>query len=309
MTARIVISEFMDADAVARLSAAAEVTYDPALVDEPGRLAGLLPEADALIVRNRTQVRGDLLAAGAKLRAVGRLGVGLDNIDQEACRARGIAVIPATGANAVAVAEYVIAAALMLVRGAAYRSSEAVLAGQWPRQACVGGEVMGRTLALVGFGGIAREVAIRAKGFGMRLAAYDPLLPADDPAWAAHGVERMNLPALLARADILSLHVPLVEATRNLIDAAAIAAMPDGAIVINTSRGGVIDEAAVADALTAGRLGGAALDVFADEPLPAGSPLTGASNLLATPHIAGVTGESNVRVSHLIAEKVLEALA
>lgn len=309
MSHRIVISEFMDADAVDRLNRAATVTYDPTLVDDPERLAGLLAEADALIVRNRTQVRGDLLAAGPKLRAVGRLGVGLDNIDQDACRARDIRVIPATGANAAAVAEYVLAAALILVRGAAYRSTEAVLSGAWPRQACVGGEVMGRTLALVGFGGIAREVAARARGFGMKLVAYDPLLAADDPAWTAHGVDRLDLPDLLARADILSLHVPLVDATRNLIDAAAIAAMPDGAIVINTARGGVVDEAAVAAALTAGRLGGAALDVFAGEPLAAGSPLTDVPNLIATPHIAGVTAESNVRVSDLIAEKVLEALA
>lgn len=309
MSARIVISEFMDAAAVARLEAAADVTYDPTLVDDPARLTDLLGAADALIVRNRTQVRGDLLAAGAKLRVVGRLGVGLDNIDGAACADRGIAVIPATGANAVAVAEYVIASALLLVRGAAYRSTDAVLDGSWPRQACVGGEVMGRTLALVGFGGIAREVAVRAKAFGMHLVATDPLLPADDPAWAAFGVERLSFAELLPRADILSLHVPLVAETRNLIDAGAIAAMPAGAVVINSARGGVVDEAALASALASGHLGGAALDVFEGEPLAAGSPLAGAPNLLATPHIAGVTGESNVRVSHMIADKVLEALA
>lgn len=308
--ARIVISEFMDQAAVDRLSGAGhDVTYDATLVDNSEALSALAREADALIVRNRTQVRGDLLSGLTKAKVVGRLGVGLDNIDVAGCEAAGIGVIPATGANAVAVAEYVIGTALFLVRGKGYRLSGEVLAGAWPRQLGVGGELHQRVLGLVGFGGIAREVAKRARGFEMTIIAYDPLLPAGDPVWAELGVRHVDLDELLTNAHVVSLHVPLVDATRNMIDAQTLSSVPEGAILINSARGGVVDEAAVAEALASGRLGGAALDVFADEPLPAGGALADAPNLLATPHIAGVTGESNVRVSHLIADRVLEALA
>lgn len=307
MTARIVISEFMDDEAVDRLKATAEIVYEPSLVEEPDRLRPLLRQADALIVRNRTQVRADMIEAAPLLKVVGRLGVGLDNIDMKACAARGVEVIPATGANAAAVAEYVIATTLILLRGA-YGATPEVLDGGWPRARLVGGEAQGRTLGLLGFGMIAREVAVRARSLGMKVVAHDPMLPAADPAWRAHGVESVEFDGLLSASDVLSLHVPLTESTRNLIGSAALARMKPGAVLINTARGGIVDEAALAAALKEGRLGGAALDVFAGEPLPAGTPLAGAPNLIATPHIAGVTAESNRRVSAMIAEKVLTAL-
>ncbi|MEO3431576.1 hydroxyacid dehydrogenase [Inquilinus sp. CAU 1745] len=307
MTGRIVISEFMDDEAVDRLKAAAEIVYDPSLVDEPDRLRPLLRHADALIVRNRTQVRGEMIEAAPSLKVVGRLGVGLDNIDMKACVACGIEVIPATGANAAAVAEYVIATTLILLRGA-YGATEEVLGGGWPRTRLVGGEAQGRTLGLLGFGMIAREVAARARALGMRTIAHDPMLPADDPAWSAHGVESVDFERLLSASDMLSLHVPLTKETRNLIGSAALARMKSGAVLVNTARGGIVDESALATALRDGRLGGAALDVFAEEPLAAGTSLSGAPNLIATPHIAGVTVESNRRVSAMIADKVLAAL-
>lgn len=307
MTGRIVISEFMDDEAVDRLKAAAEIVYDPSLVDEPDRLRPLLRQAGALIVRNRTQVRAEVIEAAPSLKVVGRLGVGLDNIDMKACAARGIEVIPATGANAAAVAEYVIATTLVLLRGA-YGATDEVLDGGWPRARLVGGEAQGRTLGLLGFGMIAREVTGRARALGMRTIAHDPMLPADDPVWSAHGVESVDFERLLSSSDVLSLHVPLTGETRDLIGPAALARMKAGAVLINTARGGIVDEAALAAALKEGRLGGAALDVFAKEPLPAGTPLSDAPNLIATPHIAGVTAESNRRVSRLIAEKVLAAL-
>lgn len=305
--ADILITEFMDEAAVDTLRRDFSVEYDPALVDRPAELAAKAAQARALIVRNRTQVRGALLDAAVGLECVGRLGVGLDNIDLAACQARGIAVFPATGANDVAVAEYVVAGALILVRGA-YSASRDVIAGTWPRNRLMGGEVMGRVLGLVGFGAIARQVAKRARAFDMRLIAADPFVAADDPAWAEYGVERVEREALLSTADIISLHVPLTPETRNLIDSAALARMKRGAIVINAARGGVVDEAAAMTALQSGQLGGLMLDVFDTEPLPAGSAFAPHPNLILTPHIAGVTEESNVRVSSVTAVSVRRAL-
>jgi (S)-sulfolactate dehydrogenase len=305
---KIVISEFMDAPSVDELRRHFDVVYDPQLVDRRADLQRALTDADALVVRNRTQVRPELLASGPRLRVVGRLGVGLDNIDVPACQARGVAVVPATGANALAVAEYVIATTMVLLRGA-YLASGAVAAGEWPRAALSEGrETAGKTLGLVGFGGIGRLTARLAQSLGMRVVAHDPLLAPDAPAWRETGVACMPLERLLLEADAVSLHVPLTEATRGLMDAARIAAMKPGAVLVNTARGGIVDEAALAQALREGRLGGAALDVFENEPLRAGSPLAGAPNLILTPHIGGVTRESNERVSAMIAARVSELL-
>lgn len=302
----IVITEFMDEAAVASL-AGRDVLYDPTLVDRPDDLLAALADCRALVVRNRTQVRGDLLAAAPRLRIVGRLGVGLDNIDVAACAARGVAVRPATGANDLAVAEYVITAALMLLRRAWFASA-AVAAGEWPRMALIGQEVEGKTLGLVGFGAIARLTAAKARALGFKVVAHDPLLAADHPAWA--GVRRLDLPSLLAASDVVSLHVPLTTDTRRMIDAAAIEAMKPGAILVNAARGGVVDEAALVAALREGKLGGAAFDVFETEPLAAadGAAFASVPNLVLTPHIAGVTEESNARVSFVIAEAVAAAL-
>jgi (S)-sulfolactate dehydrogenase len=309
--ADIVISEFMDGAAVARLAARYAVHYDPELVDHPDELATFVADARALIVRNRTQVRPALVGGAPRLSCVGRLGVGLDNIDVAACKARGIAVYPASGANDLSVAEYVVTAALMLLRGA-WLSTGEVIAGAWPRQKLMGGELSGKVLGLVGYGGIGREVARRADALGVSCIACDPFLAADAPEWGRTGCA--SFADLLARADVVSLHTPLTAETRHLIDAAAIAGMKPGALLINTARGGVIDETALADALRAGHLGGAALDVFETEPLTAeaAAKFAGLGNLILTPHIAGVTRESNVRVSRLVADRVaahLEALA
>jgi (S)-sulfolactate dehydrogenase len=302
---RIVISESMDAPAVALLARDFEVDYRPALFEDAAALAAALAQAEAWIVRNRTQVRGEPLAAAARLKVVGRLGVGLDNIDLDACAARAIEVIPATGANAESVAEYVLAMAMILLRGAAYLSTSAVLAGRWPRQMLSQGrEVAGKTLGLVGFGSIGRVTARKAAAMGMRVVAFDPAVAAGSPSWAEHGATPLGLDELLARADVVSLHLPLTDATRGLLDEARLARMKPGAILVNSARGGIVDEAALAKALAAGRLGGAALDVFDREPLAAGSVLADAPNLILTPHVAGVTLESNERVSSIIAGRV-----
>jgi Phosphoglycerate dehydrogenase and related dehydrogenases len=304
----IVITEFMDEPAVAALSRRFDVRYDPQLVDARDELLQACAAADALIVRNRTRVDAALLAAAPKLRAVGRLGVGLDNIDVQACRARDIAVLPATGANARSVAEYVIATALVLLRGA-YTHSHEVAAGKWPRNALSGGlEAAGRTLGIVGFGGIGQLTAQLARGLGMRVVAHDAMVDAAAPIWTQTGVEPVALDDLLARSDVVTLHIPLTAETAGLLDASRLARMKPGAILINTARGGIVDESALAQALRSGALGGAAIDVFDQEPLPAGSPLADAPNLILTPHIAGLTREANERVSSLVAQRVAQAL-
>ncbi|MFZ3322871.1 MAG: hydroxyacid dehydrogenase [Usitatibacter sp.] len=304
MPSRIVISEFMDAPAVETLRERFDVDYRPKLVDDAGALEEALPWAEAWIVRNRTQVRGRLLEAAAHLRVVGRLGVGLDNIDLGACEARRIEVIPAAGANAESVAEYVVTAALMLLRGA-YGSTRAVEAGTWPRQMLSQGrEASGKVLGLVGIGSIGRLTARKALAMGMRVIAHDPNVPATAEAWRELGTLPCALDELLRESDVVSLHVPLAAGTRGLLSREKLWLMKRDAIVINTARGGIVDEAALAAMLREGRLGGAALDVFGEEPLAAGSPLVGAPRLLLTPHIAGVTVESNERVSALIAERV-----
>ncbi|MEJ7687811.1 MAG: hydroxyacid dehydrogenase [Variovorax sp.] len=305
---KIVISEFMDEAAVETLRKSFDVVYDPTLVDDPGRLAATVSDAEALIVRNRTQVRGDLLSACAKASVIGRLGVGLDNVDVAACEARGMKVIPATGANALAVAEYVIGTAMVLLRGV-YLSSDAVAAGKWPRAALSNGrETAGTCLGLVGFGGIGRLCAKLARCLGMDVIAHDPMVAADSPVWSESGVRCVSLDELLATADVVTLHVPLTPDTKNMLSAPRIARMKAGAIVINTARGGIVDEAALAQALRSGRLGGAAFDVFEPEPLKQGSAWEGCPNVILTPHVAGVTAESNVRVSTLIAAEVARAL-
>lgn len=304
----ILISEFMDAPAVDALRQRFDVRYAPDLVEQRDALLAAAGEADGLIVRNRSRVDAALLQAAPRLRAVGRLGVGLDNIDLDACAARGIAVIPATGANARAVAEYVVGTVLMLLRGA-YGSSAEVAAGAWPRTALSQGlEAQGRTLGIVGFGGIGRLTARLAQGLDMRVAGCDAALPPDHPAWRECGVAAMSLDDLLTHSDAVTLHLPLTPGTRRLLDANRIARMRPGAVLINTSRGGIVDEAALANALRTGHFRGAALDVFDQEPLPAGTPLAGAPNLILTPHIAGLTQEANTRVSDMVAAGVTMAL-
>jgi len=301
---RVVVSEFMDPGAVARLAAAAEVVADPTLVADRPRLLAAVADADAVVVRDRTRVDAELLAAAPRLRVVGRLGVGTDNIDLDGCAARGVAVRLATGANAVSVAEHVIGALLVLSRPA-FGATPRLVAGEWPRTELIGRELSGRRLGLFGFGATAREVARRAAALGMGIVASDPMVADGGP-----GVEMMPLETMLAVSDAVSVHAPLLPSTRGMIGRDALARLPEGALLVDTSRGGVVDHDAVVAALRSGRLAGAALDVFPDEPLtPALSArYEGVPGLLLTPHLAGVTSESNVRVSDVVATAVLEAL-
>jgi len=305
--ADIVITEFMEESTVHALSTDFDVVYDPGLVDRPSDLLAIVGGIRGLIVRNRTVVNDELLAAAPHLQVVGRLGVGLDNIDLDSCRTRSIQVKPAAGANADAVAEYVIAAVLALVRGA-FLSTERVVAGTWPRTEMDGLEVAGRTLGLVGFGDVARRVAERASALGMRVWAHDPYLPADDPAWDS--AENVQLRRLISESDAVSIHVPLTSETAEFFGREAIDSMKSSAVLVNTARGGLVDEEALLDALRENRIRGAAIDVFDHEPVDRtyGQRFNGVPNLILTPHIAGVTEESNLRVSQMTAELVRSVL-
>lgn len=305
---KLVVSEYLQDQFLDVLREGHEVVYDPDMYADRPRLMEQVTDADAIFIRNRTRIDEELIAAAGAMRVVGRLGVGLDNIDMDACARVGLRVIPALGANAISVAEYVMGAMLVLTRGV-YGMTPSMVAGEWPRQGhAFGHEVMGMTLGLVGFGAIAREVAARAASFGMRIVAHDPFIDETDPVW--QNCTPLSLEELLRVSDVISLHIPLDAGTRNLIDARSLVLMKPTTVLINTSRGGTVDESAVAQALRHGSIGGAALDVFASEPLgpdPA-AIFTGLPNLILTPHVAGNTAESVDRVATMIVDAVIEAL-
>ena len=305
---RIVITEFMDQRAVDGLMEDFDVLYDPTLGDDPDRLFPALGDADGVIVRTATQVNQAFLDAGPKMQCIGRLGVGLDNFDLEACAAKGVPVYPAIGANAHSVAEYVATTASVLLRGAYFRNDQ-MLAGAWPRAQAQGVELAGRTLGIVGLGSIGRITAGLMGPMGMTLIANDPYVPADDAAW--RGIRRAEtLTDLLKLADVVTLHVPLNDETRDLIAATELATMKETAVLINAARGGVVNEAALAEALKSGQIAGAAVDVFVNEPLSAqgAAIFKDAPNLIMTPHIAGVTRDANARVSAMTADNVRRVL-
>ena len=307
--ADVLISEFMDRPTADGLIAEYDVFWDPELWGKKDALLAEVASAKAIIVRNATQVNVELLEAAQNLQIVARMGVGLDNIDVEACKTRGIEVCPSIGANAASVAEYVIATAMILLRGPAYYATPDVIAGAWERPKFAGGvELAGRTMGIVGFGSIGQVVGAKAAAMGMKVIAYDAMMPDDAPAWNA--ARRVSLQNLIRESDVISLHCPLLPQTVNLLDTAEFAGMKPGAILVNSARGGIANEAACAAALRSGHLGGAALDTLATEPVTpeTGALFDGIENLILTPHIAGVTEESNRRIAEVAAENVRRVL-
>ena len=307
--ADVLISEFMDKPTAEGLIAEYDVHWDPDLWGKRAELLEQVASARAIVVRNATQVDPELLDAAPNLKVVARMGVGLDNIDVPACKARGVEVCPAIGANAASVAEYVIATALILLRGPAYFATPDVVGGAWDRPRFGSGvELGGRTMGIVGFGSIGQVVGGKARGMDMNVIAHDAMLPDDAPAW--DDARRVGLPELIAEADVITLHCPLLPETRDLIGAAEFARMKPGAILINSARGGIVNEAACAEALKSGRLGGAALDTLSTEPINARACalFAGVPNLILTPHIAGVTKESNRRIAEVAAANVRRVL-
>ncbi len=306
---KILVSEYLAAPGPELLQQSGqEVSIDPDLWRDVPRLQAAVADVNALIVRNQTRVDAALLAVAPQLRVVGRLGVGLDNIDLATARARNVTVTAARNANAIAVAEYVMGALLHFARN--FTDADAsVRAGKWDRVTFTGTELWGKTLGLVGVGEIGRRVARRAQAFGMRVIGYDPLLGPYDYALAEEQIALVSLETVLRDADAISIHVPLIPATRNLFNAERLAAMRPHAILINTSRGGVVDETALAAALDAGHPGHAVLDVREVEPPPPNDPLRGNNRVLLTPHVAGLTDAAQDRTSRLVIADVLRVLA
>jgi (S)-sulfolactate dehydrogenase len=304
MNKSILISEFISPQALQFLREKHEVIYDPELYKDPLKIKESIQNVQGFIVRNLTQVNEDILSAAPHLKVVGRLGVGLENIELPACAQRNITVIPATGANAQSVAEYVIGSVIALSRRFE-QATQLTLEGKWPRSTfSVQAECAGKYLGIIGFGSIGKVLARNANGLGLRCIAYDPFLSGSEVAMGDFSVPLMSLQDLLGKSDYVSLHLPLLPETKNLFNAATLDLMKDGAILINTARGGILDEHALAERLRSGRIGGAAIDVFSAEPARDLSHFVNIPNLILTPHIAGVTAESNERVSQLIANEV-----
>ncbi len=302
---RLLIADPLLPEGIETLRAAPGIAVEDRSEGDREGLLRALPGASALIVRSRTKVDAELIEAGDSLRVIGRAGVGVDNIDIPAATRRGIAVLNAPAANTQSTAEL----AFALLLAAARRIPEAdasIRAGEWRRKELRGIQLSGKTLGVIGLGRIGAEVVWRARAFGMRVIAHDPFVSADRASDL--GVELADLDALLPACHAITVHVPLSAENRGFIGSTELAAMRPGAILINAARGGLIDEAALADALRSGHLGAAGLDVFATEPLPADSPLRDAPQLVFSPHLGASTFEAQRQVSRQIAIAVRNAL-
>ncbi len=262
-------------------------------------------DLDAIIIRSATKVRKEFIDAAKNLKVIGRAGVGLDNVDVDYAKSKGIKVLNTPGATSISVAELVIGLILAVMRKIAY-ADRGMRRGEWPKKKCKGIEMYGKTLGIIGIGRIGREVAKRAKAFGMKIIYYD-VFKLDDKTAGELGVEYRDLDKLIEEADVITLHVPLLPETKHMINAERIAKMKDGAIVINAARGGVVDEDALYEALKSGKLYGAALDVYEHEPLKE-SKLFELDNIVLTPHIGAQAKEGQTRAGIEIAQKVAEAL-
>ncbi len=301
---RILVTEQIAAEGLETLRQAAEVDVRLGL-DQAGLLK-LIGEYDALVVRSATKVTAEVINAGTNLRVIGRAGTGVDNIDVEAATRRGIVVVNAPASNNVAVAELTIGMLISLARSIP-QAHLSLQSGKWERSKFVGWEVRGKTLGLIGLGRIGSEVAVRARALEMHVLAYDPVVSLDRAEQI--GVELVAMEELLQRSDVVSIHVPLLEGTRNLFDAARIARMKRGAYLINASRGGIVDDDALIAALESGQLGGAALDVYSVEPPPPDSPLLGHPRIITLPHVGASTAEAQTSAGTEVAEGVVMALS
>jgi D-3-phosphoglycerate dehydrogenase len=300
---RILVAEPIAPEGVALLPAHHEVDERPGLT--PAELCASLADYDALVVRSQVQVDAAVIAAAPRLQVIGRAGVGVDNVDLEAATRAGITVVNAPTGNTIAAAEHTLALLYGVARKIA-AADASVRRGEWQRTQFTGLELRGRTLGLVGLGKIGQAIAARARAMEMAVLASDPYVTAEQAAH--HGAELVPFDDLLARADVVSVHVPLSRATRGMIGAKELGRTKPGAILLNVARGGVVDEAAVAAALTAGTLAGAGIDVYEHEP-PVGSPLLDAPNTLLTPHLGASTAEAQVAVAEEIADQVIDVLA
>ena len=302
---KILITEFMESKSIEILKTKFDVTFDKDLSNNPSKLKKIISNFDILIVRNKTQVNKEILENAVTLKFIGRLGVGLDNIDTDYCKNNNIYVQPATGMNADSVAEYVINSALSLLKNIPIANIQ-TQKGNWPRNTLISRELKDKTIGILGFGLIGRKVAKISKVFEANVIVYDPYV--DQNIAEEFNIKLETLENVLNEAHVISLHIPLTQETKNLINIESIKLMKKKPIIINSSRGGIINEEHLIDAYLNNQISGFALDVFQNEPVQDNilKKIKPTFNCILTPHNAGVTEESNIRVSQFIANSIIK---
>jgi D-3-phosphoglycerate dehydrogenase len=301
---RVLIADAISEQGIDTLRAAPGFVVTVKTGMSPEELGSIVGDFDGLLVRSATKVTQQVLSMPGRLRVIGRAGTGVDNIDLEAATRAGVVVMNTPGGNSVAAAELTLAHMLALARNVTQANAE-LLQGRWERKKYVGAELAGKTLGVVGLGRIGLEVARRALGFRMVVVGYDPYVSGE--VASRSGIRAVTLDELIEQSDVVTLHLPLSEKTRHLVGADALGRMKPGAMLINCARGGLIDEAALLQALESGHLGGAALDVFESEP-PTDLRLVQHPRVVATPHLGASTREAQVRVGTEIAGKIRDYL-
>jgi len=303
--AKILITEFINQDSLNDLNRSFEIKFDEKLWEKKDELKEIIKDYDGLIVRNKTQVNKDILSNANNLKFIGRLGVGLDNIDTEFCKTKNIHVQPATGMNADSVAEYVISSSMTLIKKIPM-FHHGTVNGDWPRTTIKSAEINGKCIGIVGFGTIGRKVADYSMKNGLNVLAYDPYIKKLEDNEKNYKLS--TLEDVFKNADIISLHLPLTEETKNLINKTSFSKMQKQPIIINTSRGSVVNENDLINAYDQNLISGFALDVFENEPIKKDlyERITSEINCILTPHISGVTTESNIRVSNFIVKKAID---
>jgi D-3-phosphoglycerate dehydrogenase len=304
-TVKVLVSDKLSDSGLAVLRAAAgvQVDYRPGLSED--ELAEAIGEYDGLIIRSNSKVTAKVIARADQLRVVGRAGIGVDNVDVAAASRKGVVVMNTPTGNAVTTAEHALSLLMSLARKIP-QATASIRAGKWEKNKFEGTEIAGKTLGVIGMGNIGRIVADRAQGLKMRVIAFDPVLSSDKAA--SLGIELVSTDELFRRADFITIHAPLTPETKGLIGEQSIKKMKKGVMIINAARGGIVDEAALAQAIRDGHVAGAALDVFVNEPVEAENPLLKLEQVVVTPHLGASTGEAQERVAQEIAEQVVDYL-
>src|SRR5262245_23116225 len=296
--ARVLVSDSLAEQGLEILKRARGIEVDYRQGPPPGDLLTAIADADGLVIRSGTKVTADVISAGGKLRVIGRAGIGVDNVDVAAATTRGIVVMNTPGGNNITTAEHALALLIALARHIP-QATASMKSGQWEKNKFMGMELYNRTLGVLGLGNIGRIVADRARGLGMKVIAHDPYL--SEKQIPNLDVELVSFDALLGRSDAITIHVPRTKDTANLFGRAAFAKMRPGVLLVNAARGGIVDEAALLEALKSGKVGGAALDVFATEPPAKDHPLVGHERVICTPHLGASTEQAQVNVAIAIA--------
>ncbi len=303
--AKILITEFINQSSLENLNKKFDVKYDEKLCENEKQLITMIKDYEGLIVRNKTQVNSNILKNALKLKFIGRLGVGLDNIDTEYCKNKNIHVQPATGMNAVSVAEYVVSSSMSLIKKIPMFHN-GTIKGEWPRTTIKSLEIKQKNLGIIGFGIIGKKVAEYSSKNGLKILAYDPYVKEINDKEI--NIKSSSLKEIYEKSDIISVHLPLTDETKNMVNKSSFSQMKNKPIIINTSRGGIINERDLIEAYHKNIISGFALDVFENEPIESKfyHKIKPGMNCILTPHISGVTTESNIRVSDFIVKKITD---